>query len=194
MMNAPPPNYTGGVPGYGALPGGEARFRHDMRRVLRYAEVLRPGLIHVMAGHTTAPGAFETFVGNLQWLADTAPGQGFTIEPLNRGDQPDYFLADYALAGRVLDAVDRQNVGLQYDSYHATEIHGDAQAVWAEYGARSVHVQIGDSPGRTEPGRGRVDFPALFAAIDGSGYEGWVSAEYKPTTKRTELSLGWMAG
>ena len=192
LMNAPPPNYTGGTPGFAAFPGGQERFRHDMRRVLRYAEVLRPGLIHVMPGHTRDPAAFDTFVENLTWLADTAPGQGFTIEPLNQGDQPGYFLDDYALAARVLDAVDRPNVGLQYDCYHAQVIHGDALAVWREYGARAVHVQIGDAPGRTEPGRGTVDFAGLFGALAESGYDGWISAEYKPTTKRTESSLEWL--
>lgn len=193
LMNAPPPNYTGGDPGFAAVPGGEERYRHDMRRVLRYAEVLGPGLIHVMPGYTKAPEAFDTFVANLQWLADTAPRQRFTIEPLNQGDQPGYFLDNYPLAARVLDAVQRPNVGLQYDCYHATVIHGDAIAIWREYGPRAVHIQIGDAPGRTEPGKGTVDFPGLFAAIEASGYDGWISAEYNPTTKRTDASFGWLA-
>jgi hydroxypyruvate isomerase len=83
-------------------------------------------------------------------------------------------------------------VGLQYDAYHAQLIHGDALAVWSAFGARAAHVQIGAAPARSEPGSGPVDFPVLFAAIDASGYEGWVSAEYTPSTLRTEDSLGWM--
>ena len=192
LINAPPPNYTGGEPGYGAVPGGEARFQNDIRRVLRYAGELRPGLIHVMAGKTKDPAAEATFVANLQWAADLAPAQQFTIEPLNQGDQPGYFLDDYDLAARILDAVDRPNVGLQYDSYHAQVIHGDALGIWRRFAGRSVHIQIGAAPGRTEPTPAPVDFPALFAAIDASGYAGWVSAEYHPSTARTEDSLHWM--
>ena len=191
LINAPPPNYTGGTPGFAAVPGGEDRFRHDIRRVLRYAGQLKAGLIHVMAGYTDAPGAMDTFVANLQWAADTAPDQRFTIEPLNQDDRPGYALSDFYLAAEVLARVGRPNVGLQYDSYHAQMIHGDALAVWERHKALVTHVQIGDAPGRTEPGRGTVDFPALFAAIDGSGYDGWVSAEYTPTTKRTGDSFGW---
>jgi hydroxypyruvate isomerase len=131
-------------------------------------------------------------VANLRWLADRAPGHALTIEPLNPGDQPGYFLNDYDLAARVLDAGDRPHVGLQYDSYHAQVIHGDALAVWRQYRDRITHVQIGDAPGRTEPGRGSVDFAALFAAIRAGGYDGWISAEYTPTTARTEDSLRWM--
>ncbi len=192
LINAPPPNYTGGTPGYAALPGGEGRFEHDIRRTLRYARELRPDLVHVMAGYTEDDAAEETFVRNLQWAADQAPEQGFTIEPLNRGDQPGYFLDDYALAARILDAVDRPNVGLQYDSYHAEIIHGDALAVWEQYRERATHVQIGAAPNRSEPGSGSTDFNALFDAIDASGYSGWVSAEYNPSTPRTESSLNWL--
>ncbi len=193
LINAPPPNYTGGTPGFGAVPGGEGRFQHDIRRVLRYAERLRPGLIHVMAGNATGAEARDTFVRNLQWAADLEPAQMFTIEPLNPADQPGYFLDDYDLAAAVLDAVDRPNVRLQYDSYHAHRIHGDAAAVWRRHGARAAHAQVGNPPDRSEPGAGPIDFTALFSEIDASGYSGWVSAEYTPSTKRTEDSLHWMA-
>jgi 2-dehydrotetronate isomerase len=192
LINAPPPNYTGGPPGYGAIPNGESRFQHDIHRVLRYAGELKPDLIHIMAGYTKDPNAEATFVRNLQWAADLAPDQGFTIEPLNAGDQPGYFLDDYELAARVLDGVNRPNVALQYDSYHAQVIHGDAADIWDRFGARAVHVQLGAAPDRSEPAAGPIDFPALFQAIDASGYSGWVSAEYNPTTRRTEDSLGWM--
>jgi hydroxypyruvate isomerase len=191
LINAPPPNYTGGIPGYAAVPGGEDRFRHDVKRVLRYARELRPGRIHMMSGYCEGEQALDTFVHNLQWAADNAPEQLFTIEPLNPNDQPGYFLNDFDLAATVLDAVARPNISLQYDSYHAQVIHGDAVAVWEKHKARAGHVQIGDAPGRTEPGKGVVEFAALFDSIDRSGYAGWVSAEYNPTTKRTEDSLAW---
>ena len=191
LINAPPPNYTGGDLGFAAVPGSEARFEHDMRRVMRYVDVLAPGLVHVMSGYAKGDAAERTFVRNLQWLADLAPQQQFTIEPLNPGDQPGYFMNDYTLADRVLDAVDRPNVGLQYDAYHAERIHGDALEVWQTCAPRAVHVQIGDTPDRRAPLTGGIDFAALFAAIDATGYSGWVSAEYHPKG-RTEDTLTWM--
>ena len=99
---------------------------------------------------------------------------------------------DYDLAAHILDRVDRANVGLQYDSFHAQMIHGDALPVWHRFGDRAFHAQLGAAPDRSEPGRGPTDFKALFAAIDASGYNGWVSAEYTPSTARTEDSLHWM--
>ncbi|GAA6160727.1 TIM barrel protein [Ruegeria sp. HU-ET01832] len=192
LINAPPPNYTGGQPGYAAVPGGEGRFRSDIRRVMRYADVLKPGLIHIMSGYSSGPVALETFVRNLQWAADAAPQQQFTIEPLNPVSQPDYFLNDYALAAEVLTQVDRLNIGLQYDSFHAHMIHGDALEIWNRYRPHVVHAQIGAAPNRAEPGKGPTDFAALFAAMDQHGYTGWVSAEYTPSTQNSADSLGWM--
>lgn len=192
LINAPPPNYTGAEPGYAAIPGAEARFQSDIRRVLRYADVLQPKLIHIMSGYATGPEAQDCFVRNLQWAAEFAPTQQFTIEPLNPISQPGYFLNDYELAAQVLDRVSRPNVGLQYDSFHAHMIHGDAQAIWDRFYPRIVHAQIGAAPNRSEPGFGEMNFERLFRAIDAAGYSGWVSAEYTPSTKRTSDSLGWM--
>ncbi|WP_424831920.1 hydroxypyruvate isomerase family protein [Ruegeria sp.] len=192
LINAPPPNYTGGTPGYAAVPGGQARFQSDIKRVMRYADVLRPGLIHVMAGYVSGPEAADTFVRNLQWAADSAPKQQFTIEPLNPISQPDYFLNSYDLAAEILDRVDRPNVGLQYDSFHAHMIHGNAIEVWKTHKDRITHAQIGAAPDRSEPGRGPTDFQALFDAMDDSGYAGWVSAEYTPSLPRTIDTLGWI--
>lgn len=191
LFNAPPPNYAGGEPGFAALPAGEARFQSDMRRVMRYVGLLKPGLVHIMSGKASGPEAEATFIRNLQWAADTYPEQPFTIEPLNTDDQPGYFLNDYDLAARVLDAVDRPNISLQYDAYHAQKIHGDALGVWHTHGTRATHIQIGDTPDRRAPLTGEIDFGALFQAIDDSGYTGWVSGEYHPRGP-TEKTLAWM--
>jgi 2-dehydrotetronate isomerase len=193
LINAPPLDDDNAARGFAAMPVGEDQFEIAMQRVLHFANVLGPTFIHVMSGYTKADAAEATFVRSLQWAADLAPQQNFTIEPLNSGDQPGYFLDDYDLAARILGLVDRPNVGLQYDSYHAQLIHGDALQVWQRFKNLVTHVQIGAAPSRSEPGPGPIDFSALFHDIDASGYAGWISAEYHPTTARTEDSLGWMA-
>jgi 2-dehydrotetronate isomerase len=192
LFNAPPPNYAGGRRGFAAQPEQVARFRSDMRRVFRYGEALRSSFIHVMAGTAEGTEARETFIDNLRWAAAEAPATiTLTIEPLNQVAMPGYFLNDYALAREVLAAVDAPNVALQYDSYHAQVIHGDAVAVYNEYQDIIRHVQIGDTPERGSPGSGDVDFKNLFRALSDSGYTGWISGEYIPEG-RTEDSLGWL--
>ena len=58
---------------------------------------------------------------------------------------------------------------------------------------RIGHIQFADHPGRHEPGTGTIDYPAVFAALDRLGYDGWAAAEYRPS-RVTEETLGWMAG
>ncbi len=191
LLNAPGPNYAGGARGFAATPGGEARFDYDMRRAVRYAQALGARFIHVMSGVGQGDAAKETMIANLKRAAADLPeGLCLCLEPLNQIAQPGYFLSSFDLAAEIIEAVGASNVALQYDSYHAQVITGDALGTFEKLRPLIRHIQIGDAPDRTPPGTGEIDFPALFAAIDASGYEGWVSAEYTPQG-RTEAGLGW---
>lgn len=190
LINAPPPNYTDGPRGFAAVPGGQARFRTDFKRAARYARALGAKHLHLMAGLAAGPEATATFVENLTWAVAEAPGQSLTIEPINPHDMPGYFLNDFDLATEVLDAVAAPNLHLQFDAYHAHRITGDVMGTWAACGHRAAHVQVAGYPGRHEPMRGDIDYPAFFARLDSDGYAGWVSGEYHPIG-RTEDGLGW---
>lgn len=193
LLNAPPPNYTGGQRGFAANPDLIERFRRDMIRTYRYAEALGASLVHVMSGEGEGAEAKQTFIDNLIWAAECAPkGVTLCVEPLNRTAMPGYFMCDYGLAAEVLEAVEAPNVALQYDSYHAQVIHGDAVAVFERYAPLVGHIQIGDTPSRGAPGTGDVDFQRLFAAIEAHGYDGWIAGEYQ-CDGRTEETLSWMS-
>lgn len=69
-------------------------------------------------------------------------------------------------------------------------IHGDAVAVLDAYRDIIAHVQIGDSPDRSAPGSGEVDFDQLFARLEATEYQGYVSGEYHPGGP-TEKTLNW---
>ena len=192
LINCPPPNYTGGAAGFAAQPEQQDRFRRDFKRTMRYAQLLRPQHVHIMAGAAEGHAAHAVFVENLKWAAAEAPGQSLTIEPINRGDMPGYFLCDYEQARAILAEVAAPNLGLQFDVYHAFKITGDALQCWDEMRDLVTHIQIGGIPDRREPEAGKFDFPAFFVALDAQGYSGFVSAEYNPR-KTTEAGLGWLA-
>lgn len=192
LLNAPPPNYTGGARGFSAQPGNEARFQSDMRRAFRYATALGVGMIHVMTGEAEGAEAKATMIENMAWAADAAPkGITLMLEPLNPVAFPGYFLNDYALAAEVLERLGAKNVALQFDSYHAQMIHGDAVATFEKYRPLIRHIQVGDTPERGAPGTGEVDFAGLFNAIKARKYDGWISGEYTPNGP-TEPTLEWM--
>lgn len=191
LMNGPPPNYAGGPRGFAAVPGGEARFATDLRRVLRYAARLRPRHVHLMAGIAEGPAARAAFVANLRAACAAAPKQSFTIEPLSPEGAPGYFLSDYVLAAEVIEEVGAPNLGLQFDAYHAHHITGDVLAAWDAARPHVRHVQFADAPGRGPPGSGALDLPAFFDRLDADGYDGLTAAEYR-SDRPTEETLGWL--
>lgn len=192
LINTPAGDWAAGDRGFAACPKHRDRFRDDFRLALRTAQTLNAGHIHIMAGIAHGPTAESCFLDNLAWATETAPEQPMTIEPLNPVDMPGYFLNDFDQAARILDAIGAQNLGLQFDAYHAHRITGDVMGTWARHGARVTHVQIADGDTRHEPQRGGgIDYPAFFAALDASGYTGYVSGEYTPKGTTAE-GLGWM--
>jgi len=82
-------------------------------------------------------------------------------------------------------------VRLQFDLYHAARCELSLPAEILRCLAIIGHVQFADVPGRHEPGTGVIRFGDVIPALLGSGYDGWLGAEYHPTG-RTEVGLGWL--
>ena len=198
LFNLPPGDWAAGERGLACLPHRQGEFAESVEQALDYAMILDCERVHCMAGLRPA-GHDEaeleaTYVANLRHAADrfATIGATVTIEPINsRIDMPGYWLDGVDKAIRLLDAVDRDNVKLQLDLYHAQIIQGDlARTLEANLG-RIGHVQIADNPGRHEPGSGEINYPFLFGLLDRLGYAGWVGCEYRPLTT-TEAGLGWL--
>ncbi|MBR9765893.1 MAG: TIM barrel protein [Rhodobacteraceae bacterium] len=192
LINAPPPNYTGGAAGFAAVPGGTERFRHDFRRALRYATALKAEHLHIMSGAAWGDAAFDTLVANLRWAVAEAPTQSLVLEPMNTADLPGYYLSDFDLAARVIDAVGHDRLGLQFDTYHAHRITGDMLGTWEAYGGLAHHVQVAGIPDQQEPGGAGGDFAALYKLLDETGYSGWIGADYRPRGTTAD-GLGWLS-
>lgn len=198
LFNLPPGDWAAGERGLACLPQRRAEFAAGVETALAYAEALGCRLVHCMAGLRPA-GIAEaelraTYVANLRHAAERFAGIGATvlIEPINsRIDMPGYWLDDVAKAFSLCAEVDRSNVGVQLDLYHAQIIQGDLARTLSDNLSRIGHVQIADNPGRHEPGSGEIHYPFLFALLDRLGYPGWVGCEYKPLAG-SEEGLSWM--
>ena len=198
LFNLPAGDWVAGERGLACLPQRQGEFAESVELALDYAMLLDCGRVHCLAGLRPAGvGEAEieaTYVANLQFAADrfATIGATVTIEPINsRIDMPGYWLDDVAQGFRLLERVDRGNVKLQYDIYHAQIIAGDLARTLAANIGRIGHIQIADNPGRHEPGSGEINYPFLFDLLDRLGYDGWVGCEYKPLTT-TEAGLGWL--
>ncbi len=132
---------------------------------------------------------------NLAAAATAAARIGATVlvEPVSGA--PRYPLLTAADVVRVLDRVEREsgvtNVKFLCDLYHLDTNGDDVAAAITAHTDRIGHVQIADSPGRNEPGTGKLDIPGHLAALTAAGYAGYVGLEYKPSGSTTD-SLGWL--
>ena len=192
-LNTPPGRE--GEFGLAAVSGRQKEWQAMFTRALEYASAIGASAIHCLAGKVPPeqrPAAETTFIRNLVRAADAAREQGITvlIEPINPRDRPDYFLTRAEQAADIIAKVERPNVRIQFDFYHAQIVDGDLVRRLEKHMPVVGHVQIAAVPSRHEPDEGEVNYPAIFAALDRVGYDSWIGCEYRPRG-RTEAGLGW---
>jgi hydroxypyruvate isomerase len=184
-----------GRPGLACRPELETPFIESIKQARDYALTLGVQQVNVLAG-SCEPAERETCLATLRdrlaLAADEFSGDGLSvlIEPINPTDRADYIVPDFDTAMGLLKKSGRPNLGLQFDVYHAAMMGLDPVAAFEQTLRRIWHIQFSDMPGRHEPGTGKIDFPAVFAAIERSGYDGWLGAEYHPSGKTLD-SLEW---
>jgi len=138
--------------------------------------------------------AWETLVANIGWAAEKLADEGITLclEAINsRVDMPRFFLDTSGKVIALIEEIEADNVRLQYDIYHMQIMHGDLVRSMECLLPWIGHIQFADNPGRHEPGTGEINFSNVFSAIDKMDYDGWVSAEYRPSGTTAE-SLYWL--
>lgn len=197
LFNLPAGDFAAGDRGMANDPSRVAEFREGVARALDIAGQLGVGRINCLVGRSVAgvsPDAqWETLKANLHFAAGEMAKAGImqVLEPLNPYDAPGYFIPTPSLGFKLVEEIAHPNLFLEYDIYHAQRTEGNLVATLRERIAQIGHVQIADSPHRNEPGTGEINYPYVLSALDETGYDGWVSLEYKPS-RQTEETLGWL--
>jgi len=106
-------------------------------------------------------------------------------------DNPDLFLRHTDQTFMICEAVNSASCKFLFDMYHMQRNEGNIidniDKVWNETG----YFQIGDNPGRNEPGTGEMNYRNIFKHIHSKGYKGVLGMEHgnvKPG-KEGELAL-----
>lgn len=120
-------------------------------------------------------------VDNLRFACDIVEPAGLTIvlEPLNWWtNHPGVFLTKIPQAWMICRAVDRPSCKILFDIYHQQITEGNIipniDKAWDEV----AYFQIGDNPGRKEPGTGEIHYRNVFRHIHGKGYGGILGMEH----------------
>lgn len=202
LFNLPPGNLSAGDRGFACDPRRREQFRKSLIPALHYAQVLGCSQLNCLAGMAPRSGgvsavtveAMESaLIENLKFAADALAHQNLKLltEPINTQDMPGFYLNRSAHALRVIGAVGRGNLKLQYDIYHMQLMEGElASSIGAHIG-QIGHFQIADAPGRHEPGTGTINYSQLFRLIEKLNFQGWIGCEYHPL-HGTQAGLAWM--
>jgi hydroxypyruvate isomerase len=187
--------------GWAGRPGAQDDFRRAAETGIAYA--MAGGFQTLQVGHGLIPDGREraecidTVVENLAWICAQTKGLPFpiVIEPVttHRRGKP-FVLSTMAQAADVMDRVGADNLALVYDTYHLRlEEPGALTAHFDLYKERIGYAQIGNVPGRHEPGTGEIDLDHIIAYIRDAGYDGVIGLEYDPSPgKDTWGSLAWL--
>jgi hydroxypyruvate isomerase len=98
------------------------------------------------------------------------------LEPLS--DTPDLFLRTSDQAFEICRAVSNPSCKILFDMYHIQRNTGNVirniDWAWTEI----AYFQIGNNPGRNEPGTGEMDYHNIFKHIYEKGYKGMLGMEH----------------
>jgi len=182
--------------GLAAVDGAQAQFRQDFDRAAVVADALGARCIHVMAGraHAGVSVSLSPLLGNLEYALRAVENTGvtLTLEALNRHDVPGYFYHRPGEIAQVLAALPSPHLRQQFDLYHTQREGLDLLEQLHACLPGIAHVQIAQSPARSEPEAGNAALWQALRALKDAGYAGCVGCEYKPADQ-FEAGLGWLA-
>jgi D-psicose/D-tagatose/L-ribulose 3-epimerase len=118
-----------------------------------------------------------------QWAVETFQALGevldanqvtLSIEPVNRSET--FFLRTAQEAKALCEAVGHPRIGVTIDTFHANIEEKNIAAACHSLGNRLTHIHASEND-RGLLGQGHVDFPAIVAALQQIGYQGYLMIE-----------------
>ncbi len=156
----------------------------QMREAVEVARRVNAKWFTVVPGLAGTSGNEENqkanVIENLKWCAGVCEKSGvvMVLEPLNRADHPGVFLTKISQGYDICRAVGSGSCKILDGLYHSQVEQGNLivkmDAAWKEI----AYFQVGDSPGRAEPGTGEINFKNIFQHLYEKGYTGIIGMEH----------------
>ena len=102
------------------------------------------------------------------------------VEPFNRVNHLNHLLNGSQPGLPMVRSVNSPRVKLLWDFYHMQLEDGDLIEKFTAGIDQVAHVQIGDVPGRHQPGTGEINHANLLKAVRAAGYRGKIGLEFLP--------------
>ncbi|MCH2138092.1 MAG: TIM barrel protein [Phycisphaerales bacterium] len=164
--------------------GAREQFLRDIRESVDIAD--RTGAIWA----TSIPGNMDTsksmaeqtrnVIDGYKAAADILDGTNLILvcEPLNPRDHAGQWLVTTDQSLELMKAVNSPNVRILQDIYHQQASEGNLIENIDRIWDWMPYVQVGDNPGRKEPGTGEIHYANVFKHLHQRGYTGIVGMEH----------------
>ncbi len=174
------------APSYVRGKAEDRRFLQDqMRQAVEVAQRINAKWCTVVPGR---------FVDDLEWGYQTAhaidalramaeiaepTGLVMVLEPLNPwANHPGLFLSKIPQAYAICEAVNSPSCKILNDLYHQQITEGNLIPNIDKAWKHIPYFQVGDNPGRKEPGTGEINYRNIFAHLHAKGFDGVIGMEH----------------
>ena len=143
--------------------------------------IVAPSPVGKMAPGTDEDTEWQWAVEGIQEAADYANNLGVSlcIEAWNRYET--YFINRINQCLKLMEAVDRPNVGVMGDTFHMNIDDPSIAGAIREAGDALIHIHFADS-NRAAPGKGHTDFEPIVQALIDIDYKGYITFELLPAS------------
>jgi len=172
-------------------PGQEEAYLEEIKERAKIAAVFGGAQPIIFVGEVQPDVPWETqraqIISGLRKSGDIAKEEGVTLvmEPLStRPGQTRMALDTAAVAFPVIDEVAHPNVKVCFDMYHLQLMEGNIATHLREGLGKGwiALVQIGEVPGRKEPGTGEIDYAYILRLLRELDYKGYLDTEMGTST------------
>jgi hydroxypyruvate isomerase len=172
-------------------PGMEQVYLDDIAARVKMASRFGGAQPIIFVGKTQPDVPWEKqrsqIVSGLKKCGDIAKERGITlvVEPLSSGaGQGRMALDTAAVAFPVIEEVAHPNVKICFDMYHLQLMEGNITSHLRQGLEKNwiALVQIGEVPGRKEPGTGEIDFAYMLRVLRELNYKGYLDTEMGTST------------
>jgi len=126
---------------------------------------------------------YKQIITGLRKAGDIAGEAGvyLALEPLNRVESPKMSVLTAQDGFKIVREVAHPHVKLDFDMYHLQLSEGNLTNNLREGLEEDLiqFVEVGDVPGRFEPGTGEVNYTHIFNVLRELGYDGYIGMEHR---------------
>lgn len=168
----------------------------DVRASIEIAKRMNTKIVHNVLGMADPKLPFDFQMANaielLKRIAEIYEPHGIVniMEPMNHKiNHPGMFLHTVPQAYALSKAVGSPAVKILYDVYHVQIQEGNLLPTLDYAWDEIAYLQVGDTPGRKEPGSGEINYQKVLQHVHDKGYRGFVGLEHGTSKPGREGAL-----